>query len=330
MDFRWLQDFLSLAESGSFTAAAEARHSSQPAFSRRIQALETWLGAELIDRTRYPTTLTPAGELFRKQAAEMVQQLIDARGELHGDPVGGPETITIALPHTLAISRFPAWWGAWREATGATSCRLLASNVHDAVTAHVAGLADLLICFHHAQQPIVLDPGHYERVAIGTEWLRPYALAKGGRPLYALPGTAREPVPMLSYSSGAFLARMVSLILQSAPEKLHAVSTFESDLADVVLGMALAGQGIAWLPECTAAEAVKRRQLLPAGDARWSLELTIFAYCDRAQASPAVTRLMRRIGEWAGRDHETRQDPRQADSKPTKNQPKNLTRGVRQ
>ena len=110
MDFRWLQDFLSLAETGSFTAAAETQHSSQPAFSRRIQALETWLGAELIDRTRYPTTLTAAGEQFRKQAAEMVQRLIDARGELHGDPVGGPETITIALPHTLAITRFPGWW----------------------------------------------------------------------------------------------------------------------------------------------------------------------------------------------------------------------------
>ena len=65
MDIRWLQDFLSLAEAGHFTAAADSRHSSQPAFSRRIQSLEAWLGVELIDRSRYPTVLTPAGERFR-------------------------------------------------------------------------------------------------------------------------------------------------------------------------------------------------------------------------------------------------------------------------
>jgi LysR family transcriptional regulator, hypochlorite-specific transcription factor HypT len=319
MDFRWLQDFLSLAETGSFTAAAEAQHSSQPAFSRRIQLLEACLGAELIDRTRYPTTLTPAGEQFRKQAAEMVQRLIDARGELHGDPAGGRETITIALPHALALARFPGWWTDWRGADDDIACRLLVSNVHDAVTAHVAGLADLLICFHHAQQPIFLDPGHYERIAIGTEWLRPYAAARGGRPKFALPGIAKEPLPLLSYSSGAFLGRMVSLILQSAPETLHAAPVFESDMADALLGMAVAGQGIAWLPECTAARAVAQRQLLPAGDKRWSLELTVFAYCDRSQATPAVSRLMQRIATWSRRDGSRQQD-----------NPKNLTRGVRQ
>lgn len=318
MDFRWLRDFLSLAETGSFTTAAEAQHSSQPAFSRRIQSLEAWLGVELIDRTRYPTTLTPAGERFRSQAAEMVQRLIDARGELHGDPASGRETITIALPHALAIARFPGWWAEWRGPDDDIACRLLVSNVHDAVTAHVAGLADLLICFHHAQQPIFLDPGHYDRVAIGSEWLRPYAAARGGRPLFALPGIAKAPLPLLSYSSGAFLGRMVSLILQSAPEKLHAQQAFESDLADAVLGMAVAGQGVAWLPECTAAGAVCRRQLLPAGDKRWSLELTVFAYCDRSQATPAVSRLMQRIAAWSRRDASRQQD-----------NPKNLTRGVR-
>ena len=302
MDFRWLQDFLSLAEAANFTSAADARHSSQPAFSRRIQALEAWLGVMLIDRTRYPTVLTPSGERFRAHAAELVQKLVDSRAELQGEPVAGRETMTFALPHTLAVARFPAWWKEWRESAGNPSCRLLASNVHDAVTAFVAGLADVLICFHHAQQPIYLDHGHYDGIALGTEWLKPYSAARRGLPLFTLPGTLKAPVPLLNYSSSAFIGRMVDLIRQSAPEKLHGTAAFESDLADALLSMAIAGNGVAWLPECTAAAAVAAGRLRPAGDTRWSLLLTVFAYRDRARATVAVNKLMSHLESRAKRD----------------------------
>ena len=64
MDTRWLQDFVTLSEVRNFTRAAELRNLSQAAFSRRIQSLEQWLGARLIDRNAYPTQLTDAGERF--------------------------------------------------------------------------------------------------------------------------------------------------------------------------------------------------------------------------------------------------------------------------
>ena len=64
METKWLEDFISLAETRSFSRSAELRHVTQPAFSRRIQSLEAWLGADLIDRTSYPTSLTPSGEVF--------------------------------------------------------------------------------------------------------------------------------------------------------------------------------------------------------------------------------------------------------------------------
>jgi hypothetical protein len=63
---------------------------------------------------------------------------------------------------------------------------------------------DLMICYHHAQQPIHLDADRYERVTLGTELLRPDAsealAAKGGA---SLPGRASHPVPLLMYSPGA-------------------------------------------------------------------------------------------------------------------------------
>lgn len=303
MDIRWLQDFLSLAEAGSFTVAADARHSSQPALSRRIQALEAWLGVELIDRSRYPTMLTPSGKLFRAHAADMIKKIIDSRAELQGEPTTDSEQITFALPHALAISRFPVWWKDWQEEANRPLCRLLAANVHDAVTAFVAGRADVLICFHHAQQPIFLDPERYDRVSLGTEWLKPYSAARRGQPIFRLPGSSKVPVPILSYSSGAFLGRMVDLIRQSSPEHLYASPAFESDLADVLLNLAVSGHGVAWLPEGTAEKSVFDGKLRLAGDERWALPITIYAYRDRAHARPSVVKLMNTVERRAQRQN---------------------------
>jgi LysR family transcriptional regulator, hypochlorite-specific transcription factor HypT len=50
MDTKCLIDVLVLRSEGNFRIAAEQRGVSQPAFSRRIQALEAWVGAALIDR----------------------------------------------------------------------------------------------------------------------------------------------------------------------------------------------------------------------------------------------------------------------------------------
>ncbi|GAB2869899.1 hypothetical protein GCM10027277_43970 [Pseudoduganella ginsengisoli] len=79
MDTKWAEDFLSLAETRSFTRAASARHSSQAAFSRRIQSLESWVGAELVDRSSSPLSLTPAGQSFRGVAVNIIRQVDMAR-----------------------------------------------------------------------------------------------------------------------------------------------------------------------------------------------------------------------------------------------------------
>jgi DNA-binding transcriptional LysR family regulator len=82
MDIKWVEDFLCLAATRSFSRSANQRHSSQPAFSRRIQALEAWLGTELIDRSCCPPSLTPAGHVFRGLAVGIVEQIHQARHTL--------------------------------------------------------------------------------------------------------------------------------------------------------------------------------------------------------------------------------------------------------
>src|SRR5215831_5054134 len=94
MDLKLFEDFLALAETRSFSRAAERRHSAQSAFSRRIQSLERWLGAVLVDRRSSPAQLTPAGEAFQEIAEDTL------RGVKHGRE----EILSITSQITGAIS----------------------------------------------------------------------------------------------------------------------------------------------------------------------------------------------------------------------------------
>ena len=81
----------------------------QPAFSRRIQALEGWAGTDLVDRSSYPTRLTPAGQTLYAQALEMLQALQSTRAMLRGHSAVAQDVIEFAVPHTLAFTFFPSW-----------------------------------------------------------------------------------------------------------------------------------------------------------------------------------------------------------------------------
>ena len=193
METKWLEDFVSLAETRSFSRSAQLRHVTQPAFSRRIQALEVWAGADLVDRSSYPTRLTPAGQTLYAQAIEILQDLQSTRAMLRGHSSVGQDVIEFAVPHTLAFTFFPAWVTQLREeGFGALKSRLIALNVHDAVHRLVEGSCDLLIAYHHPSQPLPLDATRYEMVSLGEEvvapWVKPDA---EGAPRYRLPGRPR-------------------------------------------------------------------------------------------------------------------------------------------
>ena len=58
LETKWLEDFIALAATRSFSQAADKRFVTQPAFSRRIRSLEAMLGLTLVDRSCTPIELT--------------------------------------------------------------------------------------------------------------------------------------------------------------------------------------------------------------------------------------------------------------------------------
>ena len=265
METKWLEDFVSLAETRSFSRSAQLRHVTQPAFSRRIQALEAWAGTDLVDRSSYPTRLTAAGTTLYDQALEVLQALQNTRAMLRAHTSAGTDMIEFAVPHTLAFTFFPAWVSALRADFGPLKSRLIALNVHDAVMRLVEGGCDLLISYHHPSQPLQLDPDRYEMVTLGQEVLAPYAKAGAdGQPLFCLPGRPGEPLPYLGYAPGAYLGRVTELILKQAGTAIHLDRVYETDMAEGLKAMALEGHGVAFLPYSAVKKELRSRKLLSA------------------------------------------------------------------
>ena len=298
METKWLEDFVSLAETRSFSRSAQLRHVTQPAFSRRIQALEAWAGTDLVDRSSYPTRLTPAGELFHGQALEIIAQLNHARALLRGQQSAPPDTLNIAVPHNLALTFFPKWLTEVKRGCGEFSTRLTAGNVHDAVMALESGSCDVLLCYHHPHQPVLLDPARYDMLALGEETLRPYARrTASGQPAFSLPGSPQQPIPFLAYAAGAYLERMVALMVANGEEILHLTPCYETDMAEGLKSMVLEGHGLAFLPDSAVCGEVERGQLAVAGDARWQLNMEIRLYREHRSSKPLVNMLWQHLRE---------------------------------
>ena len=265
METKWLEDFVSLAETRSFSRSAQLRHVTQPAFSRRIQSLEAWAGTDLVDRSSYPTRLTPAGETLYGQSLEVLQALQSTRAMLRGHTSKAQDVIEFAVPHTLAFTFFPAWVSGLREKFGPIKSRLIALNVHDAVLQLVEGSCDLLIAYHHSSQPFQLDPARYEMVSLGEEVIAPYVKPDGsGAPMFILPGRPVHPLPYLGYAPGAYLGQMVDLILKQATTAIHFDRVYETDMAEGLKAMALEGHGIAFLPLSAVKNEVSANRLVSA------------------------------------------------------------------
>lgn len=276
MDLGLLEDFVSLAETSNFSRSAEQRNITQPAFSRRIRALEIWLGTALVDRTTYPTKLTPAGRLFRGSAEEALRVLYLAREELAGRKA---DVIRIAALHTLSLIFFPRWFKKVEPHVGRINCQLVSDNMHGCVQALVEKDCDLLLCYTHPSAPAMLDPDKFESKLLGLESVLPVCIPdEAGVPLFALPGRAAAPLPMLAYSPDSYLGRAMEFMIQTHTEPCYFQRRYENAFAEAIKAMAVEGLGIAWLPRQSIEHELTSGKLVRAGLCSWDLRVEIRLY----------------------------------------------------
>jgi DNA-binding transcriptional LysR family regulator len=97
MNLRHLEHWLALADTGSFSRAAEKLHITQSALSRSIQALEEDLGGPLVDRVGKKNELTPLGRSVLERARRIVHEAQELRQGAALLQQGGLGTLRVGL-----------------------------------------------------------------------------------------------------------------------------------------------------------------------------------------------------------------------------------------
>jgi len=242
MDFKWLEDFLCLAGTHSFSRAAEARSVTQSAFSRRIRALEEWLGADLINRNSHPVTLTDEGRLFRETAEEAVRMLTARRDEFRHRAHSGVPQIALTALHSLTVTFLPLWLMQVQSIIGAVASRVMPDNFDQCIAALTEGGYDFLLTYHHPGVEVPLGRG-FPLLVVGQDSLA--AVARPGWP----EAWQRDGMPLLQYSRGSFLGKLAQIAqTQPGAPKVYVAHTNEASMAEAMKSMALEGHGVVWLP----------------------------------------------------------------------------------
>jgi LysR family transcriptional regulator, hypochlorite-specific transcription factor HypT len=264
MEFRWLEDLLSLANTGSFSRSAEAKRITQSAFSRRIQALEAWAGAKLVNRSSTPTTLTPAGRALLDAGLPALRELLRTRDEVRAEERRNPSVLTFIAMHTLSVLFFPSWLRSLGRGPGTFRCRVRGDrkSMEKSAAALIEGGCDFVLSYTHPAVFSDLSTPEFESLLLAEEDIVPVARASvDGSPLFAFPGAPNQPVPTLQYTRTSFLGRCMEALETGRSMNLQPIS--ENGLAEGLRTMVLEGYGAAWLPRaCIASDLAEARVAL--------------------------------------------------------------------
>lgn len=282
MNLIWLEDFLALAATGNFSRAAEERHSSQPAFSRRIRGLEEWMGTELFDRSTQPARLTEAGEWFRGVAEDVLSRVARIPGDARRVSEMGALTLRLASTHALSLTFLPVWLRGLEADLALGPVQLMSDVLQRCEALMQQGKVQFVLSHAHAQAPGALDTGACLSAPIGGDTLVPVSRPGAqGRALHALPARREAPVPVLRYSEESGLGRILHAVLGQRLDGRTAQTVFTAHLASVLRTLALDGRGLAWLPRTLVEDDLAQGTLVPAADASWSVPVEIRLYRER-------------------------------------------------
>jgi len=242
MEVHQLRYFCAVAETGSFTRAAEREQVAQPSLSQQIMKLEEELGVRLFDRLGRSVRLTDPGQTFLPRARAILSELRAAKEEVaeRQAMVSGP--VTIGVIPTIAPYFLPT-----RIAVFSRKYPQAALSVVEDVTMHLldrlrGGLVDLAILALPAR-------GHdLDCFSLLTERL--YAILPKAHPL-----ARRRSVSMKELREEPFLLlRDDHCFRETAMEvckraRITPQIVFESGQFSSILGMVAAGLGISVAPE---------------------------------------------------------------------------------
>lgn len=276
MNLAWFRDLEHVAQTGSFSQAAQRSNLSQPALSRRIKAMEAWVGAPLVDRSRHPVTLTGAG-IQMLEAGQQARTRLDNECKHVREAQTRPDrhAVTFGAQHSIGWRFYPAWLQALETAYGPIISRLRADDLPNCLQDLATGSVDFVIAYESRQASSAAGSREIESVRIGHDSLIPISKrGPDGRPMFDF-DRGDFAIPYLRFGPTAPISQHIEPLLNAS--KLHArlQVVYENSMAGALRIRVREGIGIAWLPRSLVTPDLEANHVVQIGGPHWEVALDI-------------------------------------------------------
>ena len=290
MELKWLEDIIALAEAGNLTQAAKRRNISQPAFSRRINVIEQWLGAPVLIRDTQPARGSPA----ISSHIESIRAMSRDMRRLKNDFQVWDQTqrrLVIATQHTLSITYFPKFIKTLQSINPRPTIELRSGNRDESFAILMTGQASMLVAYETPDFPLAIGQSLLEKKLLLTDTVIPVASNS-----YAATLLGPEPhadLSVIGYPRDVFFGQILSAhVFPKLLNEGRVLTTIcEAALVPAVMQMAIAGIGIAWLPRSIVNEIDLENRLVDLSQQLPSYDIEIIA-ARLKTPRPALAELM--------------------------------------
>ncbi len=236
LTLRNIEIFIAAIEEGSVAAAARRLNTSPSSISQHLSNLEEDLGTMLIDRTSRPLALTPAGVLFRRRAANILNEAIRARAELAAADFTALSHLSLAVIDDFEPDVTPALMASLAAEMPDCHIVLRTGASHENLAALEARSVDMCI----AAEPDTPESWMeiYPLLNEPFVLLAPKGLVDQSKP--ALPQLLKK--PFIRFPRDQVVGRMIEARLTA--ERLNLPQIFEIDSYQSI--MAMVAQGTDW------------------------------------------------------------------------------------
>lgn len=242
MRLEWLEDLLAVIETGSFSVAAHRRILTQSAFSRRMQMLEVYLGAEIFDRSRKPIRANEATLAQTERIRTLVHDLRMLAHDLKQHERSLHRRIGIACQHSIMTTAGPRLVKDLLARQDLT-VRLHSANFDECLGLLLTNQTELVLVHLVSTIPLPARPDFFEILPLKQDHFVPVASAAVAQ----LIGTGS--VPHIAYPGDIFLGRLFDREISARVDPaITLMAQVETALTLAALQMAEEGLGVVWAP----------------------------------------------------------------------------------
>lgn len=262
---RQLRYFVEIADSGSFSAAAERLFVAQSALSRQIKELESQLHTPLFERTARQPRLTAAGEAFYPRARNLLSELLKA-SDL-ATQVGQGQLGTLRLSHSSTVPMSGALLqgiSTWLERCPGVSMDIVKLSSEAQLEEIVEGRLDvglLRLPVLRQREGVRVVPWYTEPLALAVPAGHPLARGNAAVELMQLKDEAFISIPHPQRGGLSYLSAELCMRAGFFPKAARVMSRKTTQLQ-----LIQAGFGIALLPKSMQDIAPPNVQFLPLAD----------------------------------------------------------------